>query len=433
MITTWSSGAYWQSRAVAHSHRPSDELPIWRFFGLGAALLLLAACATSPYRYDSFHAADLVPQAKTRTEGDISVTAAVPGPEQAHAILGLPVYDRGIQPVWLSIENRGSGWIRFAPTGMDREYFSPLEVAYMHRKGYSKQARAEIERRFDRLGMARFIAPGTTESGFVFTHADTGTKSILVDVYDPDGDDHSFAFFLDVPGFVPDHAQIDFLSLYPEDMIQRVDLTGFRQLLADLPCCSANHEGQFNGVPVAVAMVGNGRDVLRALLRAGWYETAWTREREAVDPAQGHYLFERLPDAVFRIQRRGGTDRNELHVWLAPWVVDGEPVWLAQITHFIGRQYELKNLLFGALFDPDMDDGRNYLLQNFWYTQGLRQYAWLDSGEAVSFEAPRQDFSGATYFTDGYRMVIWLSGKPVSLLESRHLQWDKPPAWRGDQ
>ena len=74
-----------------------------------------------------------------------------------------------------------------------------------------------------------------------------------------------------------------------------------------------------------------------------------------------------------------------------------------------------------------MDDGRNYLMQNLWYSQSLKHLAWVDFGDAVPPEQAREDFLGAQYFTDGYRIVLWLSGVPVSMLEMQSLQWDEPP------
>ena len=45
----------------------------------------------------------------------------------------MPLYDRGIQPVWLEVMNSHVDWVRFPPVGVDRTYFSPNEVAYVHR------------------------------------------------------------------------------------------------------------------------------------------------------------------------------------------------------------------------------------------------------------------------------------------------------------
>ena len=53
--------------------------------------------------------------------------------------------------------------------------------------------------------------------------------------------------------------------------------------------------------------------------------------------------------------------------------------------------------------------------------------AWVASGKPVTIEETRTDFNGSEYFTDGYTIVIWSSGTPVSLLEATSLDWDDPP------
>ena len=107
--------------------------------------------------------------------------------------------------------------------------------------------------------------------------------------------------------------------------------------------------------------------------------------------------------------------------------VDGKPVWLAHIAHFIGQRTELEQAIFGTRIDPDIDDGRNYFMQNVWYSQSLAQTAWLNLGRATSIEDARVDFNGSKYFTDGFLILAWLSGEPVSLLETVNLNWDDPP------
>jgi hypothetical protein len=320
----------------------------------------LLGCASAPYHYLPIESIDLESSASTQTEGKVTVTVAVPGREQAGSIFGFPIYDRGIQPVWLSISNKGSRRIRYAHTGSDRDYFSPFEVAFMHRKGYSKQSRREMERRLFDLAMPRYIGAGETASGFVFTHVDPGTKNLLVDVFSGGDEDHSFAFLLEVPGFVPDHAEVDFDDLYQPSELRDFDAAGFRSFLSGFPCCTSNHVGQPNGLPVAVVLVGHGNEIQQALLRAGWYETEWTSLRTGFDTAKAHYLFGRQPDAVFRFKRQGGMVRNELNIWLSPWLLEGEPVWMVRITHIIGRQNALPLASFGAGFDrrPKFPDAK---------------------------------------------------------------------------
>jgi hypothetical protein len=66
-------------------------------------------------------------------------------------------------------------------------------------------------------------------------------------------------------------------------------------------------------------------------------------------------------------------------------------------------------------------------MQNLWYSQSLEQVAWLAVHQAITIEDTRVDFNGSAYFSDGFLVVAWLSGVPVSLLETTNADWDDPP------
>lgn len=400
------------------------HLRITRLMSGLSILLIIAACATQTYHHEYTRAFPVRELAVTQTTGAISISASVPGQDEAEAIFGVPLHKRGIQPVWLEIVNDSSDHIRFAPTSLDRDYFSPLEVAYMHRRGFTKQARAQMDQRFYNSAMPRQIPVGETRSGYVFTHFSPGTKSFNIDLFS-DGADYSFAFFVTVPGFVPDHAVIDFKKLYAPSDTLNYDLSGLRNALANNTWSTTDRSGQQPGLPVTVFIVGEGIDVLKALLRAGWYESPSVQDTVQLEKA--HYLFGRTPDAVFRIKRENTRDRNEMYLWMAPIQLDGQPIWMAQIAHFIGQRTQLEQSIFGSRIDPNIDDGRDYLIQNLWYSQSLSEIAWLAGNDVVVIEDPRTDFNNSEYFTDGYRIVVWPSGVPVSLLDTTRLRWDDPP------
>lgn len=385
---------------------------------------VLVACSSLPYPPEKFDPEVLSAQSQTQQSDGVRVTAAVPSQEQALQIFGFDMYERGIQPVWLSIENQSLNVLRYTPTSTDPNYFPPLEVAYMFRKSFSKQNRPEVEKYLYRLSMKRTIAVGVTGSGFVFTHVAKGRKNLVVDAIEEGGDVHSLAFFLEVPGFLPDHAVVDFDNLYPSTEIVDYDNDGFRSMLAKWQCCTEDMNGKPTGLPLGVVLIGEGENVLRALMKAGWYETQWEDARANLKPESFHYLFGRHADAVMRIKRGNSKERNELYIWKTPWRLDGEDVWTCLITHFIGQRTRLEEALMGARFDPDMDDGRNFILQNIWYSQSLRQSGWVDGGDPSTSGQPRQDFNGAHYYTDGFRSVMWLSGDTVSLYETEFIEWD---------
>jgi hypothetical protein len=390
--------------------------------------LSLAACATAPYSYEPKPESWVINRAQSQESGMFKVRASVPSNKEAEQLFGIPLSDRGIQAVWLEVTNNAPERARLVPYSIDDGYFPPHEVAYMYRKRFSKQGWLDMEQRFYDMTIPRHIAPGATEDGWVFTHNVEGTKAFNVDVFYTGGSEarnESFTFFIEVPGLKPDHAEIDFRALYPSEEVHEVEYDGFRALLNDLPCCTSNQDGGGHGQPVNIVLVATGRELLQALLRADWNESIYERSEKYLEATD--YLFGRPPDAIFR-KGRGGTtlspNRNEMGVWLAPILVKGKPVWMAQIKHAIGRRFEIGEMFLTVRLDPDVDDGRNYLLQNLWYSQSLALFAQSASGTPVPRETPAEDFKGSPFFTDGYRFVLWVSGDPVALDEAQTLDWD---------
>jgi hypothetical protein len=386
---------------------------------LAIALVLASACTTRSFQPAELDSVPLVERAQVQRDGEVEVRAAVPGPDETRALFGVPLYDRGIQPVWLEVTNGHVDWVRFPPVGVDRTYFSPIEVAYIHRGGFSKADRSKMEGRYSEMAMPRVIPAGESRSGFVFTHLDPGTKGFTVDIFS-EATDHHFTFFIQVPGFEPDYAEVDFDALYGETRIQRLDETQLRSALETLPCCATGPDGAGPELPLNLVLVAEGEDLLQALLRARWKETALGETRSILE-VKPHWDG-RPADAVFRTQRRGRAAGGDLRLWLTPLRVGGTPVWLGQVTNHVGAFLGISRL------DPDVDEARNYAMQSFWYGQGLARYAWLDGGYSTSTARPDWNPFANAWFSDGYRLVLWLSGPSVALLETVYLEWDEPPA-----
>jgi hypothetical protein len=255
-------------------------------------------------------------RAQTQASDAISVSAAVPGAEETRALFDIPLYDSGIQPIWLQIENRTNDWMRYAPVGTDREYFSPEEVAYVHKGGFSGDGRKSMFRYFYDTAMPRRIPPGETRSGFVFTHAHPGTKAFNVDLFGASqADDLSFTFFIDVPGFQPDHSDAYFDELYEPGQIRDFDQGGLRTALETMGHQTHDQSGQRQGLPINVVVVGEPQQVLQALIRARWVEKSRT---EAEIDASQDLLFGRIADVVFRKNVTASGGSNELHFRLSP-------------------------------------------------------------------------------------------------------------------
>jgi len=382
-------------------------------------VLLLSACAGTPYSPADMASVPFQDRGETQSNGSVQVSAAVPGAEETRALFDLPLYDSGIQPVWLKIRNSSDDWIRYAPVSTDRDYFSAQEVAYVHKGGFSTDARKTMNHYFHDMAMPRRIPPGESRSGFVFTHVQPGTKAFNVDVFGASREqDLTFTFFINVPGFQPDHSEAYFEELYDPGQIRDFDRETLRAELAMMDHVSRDRSGHGLGLPINVIVIGQPERVLQALIRANWVEEPRTT---SVMAAEKSYYFGRIADVVFSKERTASGGRTELRFWLSPLRESGIPVWFVEVTHHVGGSKGKGQL------DPDVDDAAAYFVQDIWYGQGLAAYGWVRGQGQVAFDDPRQTYYGDEYFTEGYLAVTWLSGSALSMLELVDLDWDEAP------
>lgn len=386
--------------------------------------ILLGACSLTPYRFEPLESSDLAARATAMSSGGFDVRAYVPGAGEAEDLLGIDVYGRDIQPVWLEIHNRNDTRGRVVITSIDPKYFPPAEVAWFFKKQYSKQGWMDLEARLIELALPRRIEPGETASGFVFTNRSPGTKAFNLDVFQGTLplDYEQFTFFLRVPGFVPDYLDVRFEELYETEEIEVVATDELPAVLERFPCCTTDQSGERQGQPVNVFIVAEPPVLLRSLLRAGWAETP--ADEVGAGSVHTHTLLGRPADGTFRKPRDGLVDRSELAIWKTPIRVDGKPLWAAQSRQAIGRRFPLGERLFGVRLDPDTSEGRNYVLQSFWYAQALARWAMASTNVLVPENAPAIDFLDNPWFSrDGNDVVIWLSDQPVPMNEANFVDW----------
>ncbi|MCP4628272.1 MAG: hypothetical protein GY850_32870 [bacterium] len=135
------------------------------------------------------------------------------------------------------------------------------------------------------------------------------------------------------------------------------------------------------------------------------------------------YYYNRKQDISFREPRAEGFEQNKLRLWLSPMKVEGQEVWIGQVSREYGKPSTGR-----VLNKLDLDEVRSFLLQGLWYSQGIKKYGFIrGTGTAAPISAPKTTFRGTTYVTDGYRVVMWLTGDPVTLSEVEVLDWDRPP------
>jgi hypothetical protein len=406
---------------------------------LSLFLLVLALGACSSFHVSPDAQARFKPRAETLEKADVRVAAVVLSREEAGASFGVPLYDKGVQPIWLDIENKGEQTLWFLPYSIDPDYFAPLEVAYLFRFGRLRSAQREMESYFLGNQMPIQIPPGARRSGFVFTNLDEGAKMFNVEITSGDGTLRSFTFYTDVPGLKGDYRRVKFEALYRKDQIADHDEAALRHVLEELPRCTSDAAGRKDGDPLNLVLIGDEEELYRAFARGRWDETevvhpwsAWKTfasflfgGRYRYSPVSELYVFGRRQDAALQKARGSIHERNHLRLWLTPHRVAGKPVWIGQISRDIGVRFTWKTITTHKI-DPDVDEARSYLVQNLLYSESLAKFAFAKGVGASPAAKPRFNLTGDPYFTDGYRAVLWLSGDPVAASDVVYIDWESP-------
>src|SRR5262249_23307040 len=163
--------------------------------------LMLALCSCTIYRPRLGVDLNSLPQARTQSSGKVRISAAVLTAEESERVFGVRVYDSGVQPVWLSIENHDTVPYAILSGSVDQNRFSPLEAAYRNHYRLFLFANDQMNAYFLQNDMAPIIPPGRTVSGFVYTNKELGAKYAQVTLVGPKGTEPKFlSFLLPVPG-----------------------------------------------------------------------------------------------------------------------------------------------------------------------------------------------------------------------------------------
>jgi hypothetical protein len=402
------------------------------------SLLLFFGCAAT-FQPKPIDEVEFMKRSQTQQEGGVKVTAAVLTAQECVAKFGANLYRRNIQPVWLEIENKDDNPLQFLPLGLDPSYFTPLESAYLSRFAIRKADHDELDRYFFKRGMTTYIKPGETFSGFIFTNLDEGTKAFNVDIISDDQTIRNFTFFIPVPGIRVDHHDVDWENLYPEAEIVDHDEAGLRAALEKLPCCTTNKKGTEQGDPLNLVVIGDLDDVYYAFIRAGWDETETIYRasllktvrsflfggRYRYSPISALYVFGRGQDVALQRARSTIHERNHLRLWLTPLRLEGKFVWIGQISRDIGVRFTTKTITTHKI-DPDVDETRSFLIQDLWYSQGLKAFGYVKGVGAAPYSEPRGNLTGDPYFTDGHRAVLRVTSQPAAFSEIGWIDWETP-------
>jgi hypothetical protein len=247
-------------------------------------------------------------RAQTQESPGARVTVAVLSGPESHRFFGVDLARRGIQPVFLRIENRTPEQLRLQMVGIDPRYFTPLEAAAVVHFSIVRRLSAfgflgwlffpllalvplklitahRANQRMDELFRSQGfrlgpLPAGGDRQGFVFTTLDLGTKVIhvrlvpaddirvAVERVQPQSDADllaraaaaapviDLAFTVPVPGIEADYLRRDFDTIVPAGSIEDVGLVDLVTRLEAMPATTTNARGSKPGDPVNLVLIG---------------------------------------------------------------------------------------------------------------------------------------------------------------------------------
>ena len=403
-------------------------------------LLMLFGCSRAlpdPSGKDLF-----VSRAMTQRQGPVAVSAAVLSDEESRRYFGAELADEGIQAVWLSVENSGDATLYYLPVTTDPSYYTPSEAAQLLRAWWSGEANIATDKVLARDAMPDIIFPRQSAAGFVLTHREGGLKFLNASFVGA-GQQLDLRFVLPLGGRNYAVQKVDFSALHPPGTIEAVDLAGLRARLESLPCCATNEAGNGLGDPLNLVIVGSGAEAIFPFIMRGWrldepldlhsmYRTirAFLFGSEYLTaPVSPLHVFGRAQDASLQKARDKISLRNHLRLWQAPFTIEGQQVWVGQISRDIGIKLTTQSwYLTTHRISPDVDQDRYYLLQDLVLTGMVSRFGFARGVGTSTPTDQRTNLTGDPYLTDGLRLVVFLGAGRRPLNEIEFLDWERPPS-----
>lgn len=386
-------------------------------------------------------------RAKTQKHSDVEVTVAALSDRESRAFFGVRMARKGMQPVWIDIRNGSGNAFRLEPFSIDPAYYPPLEAAYVNHFAMLKRllsfgllawiflpvlplllfklygagkANRRMNAFFKQHGYPGGpIPPGGEKSGFMFTTLNEGVKDLGLELR---AGDHvlKFSFSLEVPGLMLDATDED---LSDSAKLEDVDETKLRTWLEQQPRSTTNKRGNAEGDPLNLVVVG-GRSTLQQCFGARWDQAEAVNLATSLKMAKAflldsEYLYAPVSPLFvagrqqqLALQRARATinERIHLRLWSTPLSFGKEQVWMGQISRDIGVRMTLKTWsLTTHKIDPDVDEARDYVLDDLMAARSTSRVGYVAGAEAAPPSAPRSNLTGDPYFTDGLRAVVVLS------------------------
>lgn len=400
-------------------------------------VLLLSACAT-PYQPGAIDVQATPAEILTKSSHDVTVSTTILSDKLAQQLYGVNLGDVGLQAVWLRIENRSDHSYWLLVSALDPNYYAPHEAAALFFGDLSDEDEKRASHRFHELGIDLKSTPGSVNEGYVLTPRVEGGRFLVVALA---GSQrllkHGFAVTLPDGDF--DFERLEPETIYSDSERPNLDLEQLRQAIESLPCCAMNKDGDKPGDPLNLVVIGNAGEVLAAMARSGWSFThridlktvermigaALSGTSYSVSPVSPLWYQDRQHDLALQRARGSISMRNHLRLWLAPFRYEDRSVWVGQISRDIGiKATTLSPTLTTHVIDPNVDEARENLLQSMMVAGTVDRFTFAGGIPAATPESPRMNLTEDPYYTDGLRLVLWVSPSLDTPVESiEFLEW----------
>ncbi len=394
----------------------------------------------------------------------LKVSVAVLSDRESVRFFGVHLARRGVQPVWLEIDNQSEVGQRLDLYSLDPSYYTALEAALVNHFSVGKRllsfgilgwfflillpllpskiiSARKANRRMS-VFFKEYALPGATipagqkRVGVVFTSLDEGLKSIVLR-FVSDSQVNRFNFSIEVPG----------LSLRPEDkaveptLTREVSLPELVRWSTEQPRCTTGRRGSREGDPLNLVVVGN-RDLVRQSFGARWDDAEvinWATSLKTAkaflldsayrySPVSPLFVQGRMQDLALQRARASINERVHLRLWKTGLMLQGNTVWIGQVSRDIGVRFTMKTWnLTTHRIDPDVDESRDYVVDSLTDGGRVSKLVLVPGCDAADTEHPRQNLTGDPYFTDGKRALLQLSasGGVVEILQCSDLIADQ--------
>jgi hypothetical protein len=370
----------------------------------------------------------------------VTVQVSIPTDDEASRYFGVPLSKYGIQPIWFRIENKSDVDYWLMPIAVDPDYYSADEAARVTGAKLSEANRTANTGLFRSNALPFFSKAGSTLEGYIYASYKRGGR--LVDVR---LSGHlkavrmRFAILLPTESF--DYEFSELRERYARVReLQDLTVPKLRERLRSLPCCTTRADGTGEGDPLNIVLISTGEDMVAALTSSGWDFTesitidsirrmigaAISEKSFLTAPVSALYAFGRKQDVALQRGRSTISQRNHMRLWLAPFRCEGIPVWVGQVSRDIAVKATSKSpTLTTHVIDPVVDESREYLFHSLLHHDSISRFGFVEGVGAASEEQPHHNLTDDLYFTDGMRLVVWLSRTPVQPHLAQDLGWNE--------